>query len=186
METTDNTILEMQEQLHLLQKKLESQTIVNESILRKSCGRTINRLKRKTGGSIIASAVCLALLPLLHKAGFSTLFLIVTGIVFLAGIAATIITSKHIPDPSQDLVQAATDLAKYRKIIANWYKYGLPCFVVWLCCLVYDMQGNSALHDLIPSIAIGLVIGWIFGLKSRRDTLSAADDLLAQIKELKG
>ena len=49
METTDKTLLEMQQQMQQLREKLDSQQIVNERILRRSCGRTIDRLRIKSG-----------------------------------------------------------------------------------------------------------------------------------------
>ena len=190
METTDNTLLEMQQQMKQLREKLESQKIVNERILRKSCGRTIDRLRFKSNVPIFAGAAGLALIPFLHHQGFSNLLLIVTGVLMIAGISATLITKQYIPNLDKDLVSATTELSKFRRINADWIKYGLPALFVWLGVLIWDVASNhmfsgSELYGFIAGASVGLVIGLILGLKNRRDILNASDDLLSQIEDLK-
>ena len=191
METTDNTLLEMQRQMQQLREKLESQKIVNERILRKSCRRTIDRLRVKSNAPIIAGIAGLALIPVLHQLGFSNLLLIVTGILMLAGITASLITKQYIPNLDKDLVTATTELTRFRKINADWYKYGIPFLLVWLGILIWDVVknlqlGGPELYGIICGSVIGLVVGLVLGLKNRRDILDASDDLLGQIEELKG
>ena len=190
METTDNTLLEMQQQMKQLREKLESQKIINERILRKSCGRTIDRLKFKSNVPVFAAAACLALIPVLHRQGFSDIFLIVTGVWMIVGISATLITKQYIPNLDKDLVSATTELTKFRRINADWIKYGLPALFVWLGVLIWDvvshhMVSGSELYGFIAGASVGLVIGLILGLKNRRDILNASDDLLSQIEDLK-
>jgi hypothetical protein len=190
METTDNTLLEMQQQMKQLREKLESQKIINERILRKSCGRTIDRLRFKSNVPIFAGAAGLALIPFLHHQGFSNLLLIVTGVLMIAGISATLITKQYIPNLDKDLVSATTELSKFRRINADWIKYGLPALFVWLGVLIWDVASNhmfsgSELYGFIAGASVGLVIGLILGLKNRRDILNASDDLLSQIEDLK-
>ena len=189
METTDNTLLEMQQQMKQLREKLESQKIINERILRKSCGRTIDRLRFKSNVPIFAGAAGLALIPFLHHQGFSNLLLIVTGVLMIAGISATLITKQYIPNLDKDLVSATTELSKFRRINADWIKYGLPALFVWLGVLIWDVASNhmfsgSELYGFIAGASVGLVIGLILGLKNRRDILNASDDLLSQIEDL--
>ncbi len=190
METTDNTLLEMQQQMKQLREKLESQKIINERILRKSCGRTIDRLRFKSNVPIFAGAAGLALIPFLHHQGFSNLLLIVTGVLMIAGISATLITKQYIPNLDKDLVSATTELSKFRRINADWIKYGLPALFVWLGVLIWDVASNhmfsgSELYGFIAGASVGLVLGLVLGLKNRRDILNASDDLLSQIEDLK-
>ena len=190
METTDNTLLEMQQQMKQLREKLESQKIINERIIRKSCGRTIDRLRFKSNVPVFAGAAGLALIPVLHRQGFSDIFLIVTGVWMIAGISATLITKQYIPNLDKDLVSATTELTKFRRINADWIKYGLPALFVWLGVLIWDVASNhmfsgSELYGFIAGASVGLVIGLILGLKNRRDILNASDDLLSQIEDLK-
>ena len=187
METTDNTFLEMQRQMQQLREKLESQKIVNERILRKSCGRTIDRLRFKSNAPIVAGLAGLALIPFLHHMGFSLLLLIATGLFMIAGIVATLITKQYIPNLNKDLVTATTELTKFRKINADWYKYGVPLLLVWLGILIWDVVKNLQLDGPeLYGFICGSAIGLVLGLKNRRDILDASDDLLGQIEDLKG
>ena len=191
METTDKTLLEMQQQMQQLRDKLESQKIVNERLLRRSCGRTIDRLRIKSNVPIFAGLAGLALIPLLGHLGFSPLLMIFTGVFMLAGIVATFITKQYIPNLNKDLVTATTEITKFRKINADWYKFGLPVLLVWLGILIWEVVknlqlGGPELYGFIFGSAIGLVLGLVLGLKNRRDILDASDDLLAQIEDLKG
>lgn len=103
---------------------------------------------------------------------------------------AMMLTRRHIPGLDKDLVTAASEITTFRKINADWIKYSIPCFVVWLGLLVWDMTknvkfGGDALYAFIGGGVIGLLIGGAIGLKNRRDILSSSDELLAQIEELK-
>ena len=109
----------------------------------------------------------------------------------IAGIVATLITKQYIPNLNKDLVSATTELTKFRKINADWYKYGVPFLLVWLGILIWDVVknlqlGGPELYGFLCGSAIGLVAGLVLGLKNRRDILDASDDLLGQIEELKG
>ena len=48
METTDNTLKEMQQQMQLLKDKLDKQTIVNDKMLRYAANKGINNLRIKS------------------------------------------------------------------------------------------------------------------------------------------
>ena len=190
METNDNTLQEMQQQMQQLRDMLADQKIVNERILRNSCRTTVNRLRIKSSVPIIAGFAGLGLLPVLRSLGFSYTFLIVTGVFLLVAMAATMITKRFIPSVNRDLVTAATEITKFRKINADWYKFGIPCLIVWLGLLVWDIVknmnlGGEELYGFICGGAVGLLIGLGLGLKNRRDLLNASDELLAQIEELK-
>ena len=191
METNDNTLLEMQQQMQQLREMLNDQKIVNERLLRNSCRSTINRLRIKSSVPVIAGFAGLGLIPVLRYLGFSYYFLIFTGVMLLVAMAATMLTKKHIPSVDKDLVTSATEITKFRKINADWIKYGLPALAVWLGLLIWDVVkniklGGEELYGFIGGVVVGLLIGGALGLKNRRDLLNASDELLAQIEELKG
>ena len=81
-------------------------------------------------------------------------------------------------------------LSSFKRINAEWIKYGLPSLVIWLGLLIWQITVNTdisrhELYGIIGGIAIGLIIGVSLGLKNRRDILSGTDELLEQIEELK-
>ena len=190
MENTDNTLLEMQQQLQQLKEKLDGQKIVNERILRKSCSQTANRLRLKSNLPIVFGVAAILIVPSFSQMGISMAFVIFTVIMMLVSIVATILTNQHIPKVDSDMVTAAEGLRKYKKIHADWLKFALPLLVVWIGWLIWDVIKNvgltgTPLYGFITGLSVGVVLGLVLGFKLRSDQLNAADDLLAQIKELK-
>ena len=191
METNDNTLREMQQQMEQLRQMLNDQKIVNDRILRNSCRNTVSKLRIKSTVPVIAAFAGLAIIPALRYFGFSYYFITFYGLLMLAAIAATMISKKYIPSVDKDLVTAAKEISTFRKINADWIKYGIPCLVVFLGLLIWEVVknlqlGGEELYGFIGGVVIGLVIGGAFGLKNRRDLMNASDELLAQIEELQG
>ena len=190
MENTDNTLLEMQQQLQQLKDKLNSQKIVNERILRKSCNATASRLRFKSNVPILFGAAAILMTPSLRVLGVSTPFLVFNVALMLFCIIYTVFTNRHIPSVDGDMLSAAEGLRKYRKIHADWIKFGLPMAFVWIGLLVWEtirhgeLEGPS-LYGFLTAAAVGVVLGMLIGFKLRRDQLDAADELLRQIQELK-
>ena len=190
MENTDTTLLEMQQQLQQLKDKLNSQKIVNERILRKSCNATASRLRFKSNVPILFGAAAILMTPSLRVLGVSTPFLVFNVALMLFCIIYTVFTNRHIPSVDGDMLSAAEGLRKYRKIHADWIKFGLPMAFVWIGLLVWEtirhgeLEGPS-LYGFLTAAAVGVVLGMLIGFKLRRDQLDAADELLRQIQELK-
>ena len=190
MENTDTTLLEMQQQLQQLKDKLSNQKIVNERILRKSCNVTASRLRFKSNVPILFGVAAILMTPSLRVLGVSTPFLIFNVALMLFCIIYTIFTNRHIPSVDSDMLTAAEGLRKYKKIHADWIKFGLPMAFVWIGLLIWETVRHGelegpALYGFLTGIAVGVVLGLLMGFKLRRDQLDAADELLRQIQELK-
>ena len=189
MENTDNTLREMQQQMQQLREKLANEKIVNDRMLRNSFRKTVNQLKIRSSMPIAMACAALAFIPLLRYLGFSWYFLIFTDVMLLVAIVAMLLTRRHIPGLDKDLVTAASEITTFRKINADWIKYGIPCLVVWLGMLVWDVAkniplGRENLYGFIGG-ALGLFIGGAIELKNRREILNGSDELLDQIEELR-
>lgn len=190
MENTDNTLIEMQQQLQQLKDKLENQKIVNDRILRRSFSQSASRLKLKASVPIIAGVVAILCSPAFLQMGLSLAFVIATCVMMLVCIVVTIIYNQRIPHTDRDLVSAAEDLRRFRKLNADWIKIGIPMLVVWLGFFVWELVKNSVftgpeLYGLASGLGVGLILGLLLGLKNRRHILDGAEELLAQIEELR-
>ena len=190
MENTDTTLLEMQQQLKQLKDKLNSQKIVNERVLRKSCSMTANRLRFKSNLPIMFGVAAILMSPTLRNVGVSIPFIIFNVVLMLICIVATVLTNRHIPSVDSDMVTAAEGLRKYKKIHAEWIKFGLPMVFIWLGLMIWDTYRNGALEEVqfysfLICVAASVIIGMLVGFKLRRDLLDAADELLYQLEELK-
>ncbi len=190
METTDKTILEMQEQMKELREKLESQKIVNDSLLRKSFRQNASRLKSKANVPLIFGVAAILLAPSYLNIGASWISVVVTWVLMLICIVATIICNRHIPQMDRDLVTAAEELTKFKKFHAEWLKFAIPAIIIWLGILIWDILRGEQMSQaesigFFAGLAVGATLGLIIGLKMRRDQLDAADDLLDQIEDLR-
>lgn len=135
MENTDTTLLEMQQQLQQLKDKLNSQKIVNERILRKSCNVTASRLRFKSNVPILFGVAAILMTPSLHVLGVSTPFLIFNVALMLFCIIYTIFTNRHIPSVDSDMVTAAEGSASTRRSMptgsssdCRWPSSGSACW----------------------------------------------------------
>ena len=190
MENIDNTLLEMQQQLQQLKEKLDSQKIVNDQLLRKSCNNTMNRLRLKSNLPIVFGIAALLCSSSFINLGLSWAFLLFTDVMMLVCIVATILTNQHIPGVDKDMVTVTEELLKYKKIHAEWIKFALPVLAVWIGWLIWEViktQGltGASRYGFLAGLSVGIALGLILGFKLRRDQLNAADELLAQLKELK-
>ena len=190
MENTDNTIVEMQQQLQQLKEKLDGQLIVNERLLQKSCSNTLNRLRFKSNLPIVFGVAAILMSLSFINLGISWPFVLFTDVLMLVSIVATILTNQHIPRMDKDMVTAAEELRKYKKIHADWLKFALPVLALWLGWLIWEVVKNvgltgTPLYGFLTGISVGLALGQILGFKLRREQLNAADELLSQLTELK-
>lgn len=190
MENTDTTLLEMQQQLQQLKEKLDSQKIVNDRLLQKSCNNTLNRLRSKSNLPILFGIAAILLSVSFVDIGMSWAFILCTDVMMLICIVATILTNQHLPSMDQDMVTAAEGIRKYKKIHAEWIKFALPVLAVWLGWLIWETVKNVGLtgtpfYGFLAGISVGIVLGLILGFKLRREQLNTADELLAQLTELK-
>ena len=190
MENTDNTIVEMQQQLQQLKEKLDGQLIVNERLLQKSCSNTLNRLRFKSNLPIVFGVAAILMSLSFINLGISWPFVLFTDVLMLVSIVATILTNQHIPRMDKDMVTAAEELRKYKKIHADWLKFALPVLALWLGWLIWEVVKNvgltgTPLYGFLTGISVGLALGLILGFKLRREPLNAADELLSPLTELK-
>ena len=191
METNENTLLEMQQQMKQLREMLDNQKIVNDNLLRNACSRKLDRLRFKSNIPIIAGVAAILCLGAFYNLGMSLAFMIYTLVTMLVCITSTLIINQHLPRLDRDLVSAGEELVKFRKMHAEWLKIGIPMLIVWIGLLVWDFffrQGLTDMGVVIPmlcGIGIGLVIGLLAGFKVRRDILEGTDELLDQIQELR-
>ena len=191
METNDNTLREMQQQMQQLREMLNDQKIINENLLRNACSRRLDRIRFKSRIPYIAGVAAILSLGSFYSLGMSTAFLIYSFVIMLVCIVATAITNSHLPRLDRDLVSAGEELVKFRKMHAEWLKIGIPMLLVWIGLLVWDFffrQGLSDREVVIPmvcGVGVGLALGLFAGLKVRRDILDGTDELLAQIRDLR-
>ncbi|MBR3659991.1 MAG: hypothetical protein IKN61_08810 [Bacteroidaceae bacterium] len=188
METTDNTLKEMQQQMQLLKDKLDKQTIVNDQMMRKAYAGGIKDLRSNYSVKTIAAVAAMLGCPSFYNVGCSLTFVIFSELIMLIALGISIYTNTLIPKMDDDLLTAAGKLTHFKKINAEWLKYGILVLVLWLGWLVVELFSGEVttigIYAMIVGIVLGLTIGMTLGLKVRRNIKKGIDELLGQIKDM--
>ena len=190
-----NEILEMREQLATLKKRLNTQEIINDRLIKDVM---LGKLYSINRSAIWMSAVCLIMIPLgflnFQRMGHSEAFCISTSVLFFICFVAMILSHFRLRKRdirNGDLVTTYTEVARMRKIYKSWHYWSIPILVLWFAWWEYEIYQNIAHEDMTMMLIIsgsgifGAIIGGIIGLRIHKRTLRTADDLLRQIEELK-
>lgn len=190
-----NDILEMREQLAALKKRLNTQEMVNDRLIKETISRKLSKIN---GQAIALCTICLVMIPLeflnFQRLGHSFAFCIATSALCLICFVAMLVSHYRLRKRdiySGDLVTVYKEVSRMRKIYKSWHYWSVPMLVVWFAWFEYEIYRNFADVDMKMMLIIsgsgilGLIIGGIIGLRIHKRTLRNADDLLQQIEEIK-
>ena len=186
-------MLEMKEQLSLLIKKLDKETIVNERMIRRSMKEKADRLNRRL---IVEILVCLIMIPFficvlpnlskvsmpfcIFSAGFFAL-----GVLYNFYMYIRFSPRKFIEG---NMIEARRDTLNFKKQTLRWtYCIGIPFLVVYIAWFVYEKMQyyqGEILKIVLVSALIGFLIGGAIGINIFLKDLRATDEILMQIEEL--
>ena len=181
---------EMRQQMAILKNKLESQTIINDRLLRKAMSERVNWINRRYTWTIIftlfvAAPYCWWTFKFI---GMSTPFGLATELLLLYCVGYTVWCGRPLRDKhlmQGDLLQVATTVVKAKKRDGNWMLQGIPFLILWLGWFFYELYekyGNY--YIFIPAIIGGLIGGGI-GLNIHFKTQRKYKEILERIEEVK-
>ena len=193
MEENLNTIElnEMKEQISLLRRKLEKETIVNEKLIRASMR---DKLKAVKWRSYILCAVAIGACPLWATPIFdfhSIWFKCVTIAFLFIGVAYEIYCNQLLSTQnyvSGNLIDEARKLNRYKQLSRQWHWFSIPFLCIWLPWFVYEATTAAGFFAKIVLIGalIGGVIGGTIGFTIYRKGQNAVSEVIEQIEELTG
>lgn len=186
-------MLEMKEQLSLLIKKLDKETIVNERMIRRSMKEKADKLNRSL---IVEIIVCLIMIPFVICVLPNLTKVSMPFCIFSAGIFALAVLYnfymyiRFCPRKfiEGNIIEARKDTLNFKRHTLRWtYCIGIPFLVIYIAWFVYEnMQYHQGeiLQIVLVSGGIGLLIGGCVGINVFIKTLRTTDDILRQIEEL--
>lgn len=196
MEQENNELLELKEQLAALHAKLDRQAEINDRTIKNALDASISRL-RKLGNTkfwfcIFAMIFIVAIVYLLGL-GFP---LIIATVVFfgLNAIDALILYNKEKSLESGDsLMETMDKVLDYKKFNRVSTLVALPIAILWAGWYVYEVCRTLGMTEPKEIILIGIaaLVGGIIGgclgyAKFYRPSMEEADNIVRQMKELKG
>ena len=181
---------QMRQDYAALKDRYDQQQIVNDQILRKAMRQAGGRLRFNSNLTIVLGVAAVAFAFAIPQMGLSKPFFFFTLALMLAALVAAFLASRHLPKDDGDLVTAATETVRFRKIYTTWPKIGLPIAAVWFGLFIWEslkgrMVPASNLYLFVACLVVFVILGVVFGLKHRRNLLDATDDLLSQIEQLR-
>ena len=186
-------MLEMKEQLSLLIKKLDKETIVNERMIRRSMKEKADRLNRRL---IVEILVCLIMIPfficvLPNLSKVSMPFCIFSAGFFALGVLYDFYMYLRFRPQKfieGNMIEARRDTLNFKKQTLRWtYCIGIPFVVVYIAWFVYEKMQyyqGEILKIVLVSALIGFLIGGAIGINIFLKDLRTTDEILMQIEEL--
>ena len=193
MEENLNTIElnEMKEQISLLRRKLEKETIVNEKLIRSSMRDKLKAVKRR---SYILCAVVIGACPLWATPifDFHSIWFIGVTIAFLfIAVAYEIYCNQLLSTQnyvSGNLIDEARKLNRYKQLSRQWHWFSIPFLFIWLSWFVYEATSVGDFHanNILIGGLIGGTIGGVIGWRIYRKGQNTVSEVIEQIEELTG
>lgn len=180
---------EMKQQMELLKKKLENQSIINEKIMRSAMKGKLGNLNRMGRIFFVLGILVAIWAPgFFYEMGCSLWF---CGGTFAMLLFCALKTLQYHRDlwrldlNGNNILETGKKVAKLRDRYREWRKIAYPMIVVWLiwtCIEIYLIYGQDAIWFCSGGISGGL-IGGIFGTRMNNKVIRTADSLLEQIRE---
>ena len=191
MEEQFNTaeLNEMKEQISLLRRKLERETIVNEKLIRTSMRDKLKAVKRR---SYILCAVAIGACPLWASSTYDFLSPWFKGITIASLLISVIyeiycnqlLSTQNYVNGS--LVDEARKLNRYKQLYRQWHWFSIPFLCIWLPWFVYEAtsMGGFFVKNILIGGLIGGTIGGIIGWHIYKKGQNAVNEVIEQIEEL--
>ncbi len=182
----------MRSQVEILKKKLEKQTIISDSHIRKSMKAKQSDMTRIIAATIFVGALSIPYCTwIFYNYGFSLLFIVATDIMLAVCIGLTVkqrYTLKNLDFTQGNLVEVAEKLNKVKTHYHEWIKIALPMILGWLSWLVYEvltkMEPGPMQMGFLTGSCVGVIFGGFFGYRINRKIVGKSTEILNQIKEL--
>jgi hypothetical protein len=182
---------EMRQQMAILKNKLESQTIVNDRMLRRAMKDSLNWINRTYIWQIVITLF--VALPYcwwsLRFIGTSVEFTVVTMLFLLYAVCYTVWTGLPLRDKllmQGELLQVSEIVARAKKRDGDWLLQGIPFLLIWVGWFAYEMYNKHGYHhQLLISCIIGALIGGAIGLSIHLKTQRKYREILERIEEMR-
>ena len=188
----NNELEQMRDQIAILRRKLDKETIINERLLRRAMHDKVRGITRDNRAVII---ICTLAIPysflVFDYLGISLWFSIATALLLIVCVVATWWGQRGLHADELldgDVVSVGKKVMRLKQLNDRWLWYAIPMLVIWLVWLILEayqqIGGTPLFRGFVTGGVVGLVIGGIIGTKVRRRTQRRAREILAHIEEL--
>lgn len=184
-----NELETMRQQMAVLKEKLEKQTIISDRMIRRAVRKSTSWIRRRY---ILSITVALLMIPycviVMPRIGLSVGLTVAACAFMLISAGRTYYIMRALNRnflSEENLVAAGREIARARKMDADWLKFGIPVGCLWLACFcveAYGLSGNSKAG--FYGGLVGAVIGGVVGFKTHMRIQRKYREIIEQIDEL--
>ena len=183
-------LMEMKEQLSILTKKLEKETIVNEKLMRRATKEKISKMQRRALIKGIFIGLCIPYtIGVFQFIGLSFWLCGFTVLILLIALYCDYRIHRNIHSDEAmygNLLDVRKKVLRIKQAYKDWLKFSIPILAIWLVWFWYE---SFQLPDIPKeSILIGTIsggiIGGILGTVQYKKMQRSADEILEQIEEM--
>ena len=183
-------LMEMKEQLSILTKKLEKETIVNEKLMRRATKEKISKMQRRALIKGIGLGLCIPyLIGVCHLVGLSLWLCGFTVLMLLIALYTDYRIHRNFHSDEAmygNLLDVRKKVLRIKQAYKDWLKFSVPILIIWLIYFLYE---SFQLPDIPKeSIFIGSIfggsIGGFIGFLQYKKMQRSADEILEQIEEM--
>lgn len=193
MDTNTFEMEQLKEQISLLNKKLERETIVSEKLLRDVMSSKISKANNYAWIDLAMGIIAALLFFIVFISGqCSGWFLLFTVLMLVASVIISFMTNKVKSEDlmSEDLIEVKKKALLMKQQKRNTLLYfSIPILIVWFPLAIYDIsyrQYPDFFWGHAIAMLVGGVIGFLIGLRMYYKMQHHVTDVLNQIKEYEG
>ena len=183
-------LMEMKEQLSILNKKLEKETIVNDRLMRRAMKNKISKMQRH---ALIKGIFIVLAMPYsiccLHVIGTSSWFNAVSICSLITALLYDYRIHKNLHSNEAmygNLMEVRKKVLSIKQAYKNWLKISIPFIIIWFSWFLYELfQLPHIPKDVIfTGVVFGGTIGGIIGTLQYKKMQRTTDEILQQIEEM--
>lgn len=187
-----NELEQMRDQIAILRRKLDKETIINERLLRRAMHDKVRSITRDNRAMIIIGTLAIPYSFLvLDYLGISLWFSIATALLLIVCIVATWWGQRGLHADELldgDVVSVGKKVLRLKQMNDRWLWFAIPMLILWLARFYWEayqqVGGTPLFRGFVTGGVIGIILGLIVGGKVRRRTQRRAREVLAHIEEL--
>lgn len=187
-----NELEQMRDQIAILRRKLDKETIINERLLRRAMHDKVRGITRDNTAMIIVGTIAIPYTYIAFQhLGLSMAFCIATVLLLAICVVATWWGQRGLHADELldgDVVSVGKKVLRLKQMNDRWLWYAIPMLLVWLGWLIWEayqqVGGTPLFNGFVTGSIVGLIAGGVIGGKVRRRTQRRAREVLAHIEEL--
>ena len=188
----NNELEQMREQIALLRRKLDKETIISEQLLRRIMHDKVRGITRDNRTMIICGSLAIPYTAIVFNyLGMSLSFSIATCILLAVSVLATLWMQRDLQADELlygDVVSAGKKMLRFKQMNDSWLWYSIPLLVAWLLWFFWEayqqIDGTPLFNGFVIGAIVGIFIGGIIGGVYRSRMKRRIREVLAHIEEL--